>query len=112
MIIHLSDYYIDFVKSKMQEIDCKLFTDEDFELFQSAKHDLLGYFHGGEIVTICGLLYVANTPFVTYTWCDGTLTGKKAFIKGIDYIIEKYPDVQFVDEVKDHVLYKTYMRRK
>ena len=112
MLVELDDSYISFVKEKMQELDANTFTDKDFEVFNAYNHTIIGYIHNDEVITFCCTMGLGNNKFVVYTWCNGTRRSKKAFLEGIDYLLENYPDIQFMEEVKSHPLFKAYTKHK
>jgi len=109
-IREVDDSYRDFVGEKMAKVSDE-YTDEDLELAFNLEHIIIASFIDGEIVGFCLLLKPVTEYYVAYTWSKETLEAKKAFIKGIRYLVKNYPDIQFAGE-KEPVMYRAYLKEK
>ena len=109
-IILLDDSYIDFVGKKMTEVG-EEYTKKDLEVTMGVEHTIIGSIQNGKILGFCVLMKPAEDYYVSYTWCEKTLEGKKAFLKGIKYLVDNYPRVKFAKE-REPIMYKAYLKIK
>ena len=86
----------DFIEEKMSEVDSKVYTKEDFNVYFTHKHinfTVLDDFNN--IMAFCCIICLDNKRFMGYSWCDKTHQGIKAYSKGLQYVIKNYPDVLY-----------------
>ena len=73
---------------------------KEFESNDSVKH--IGSFaDDGSIIAFCCLVARDNYWLMSNTWCEDTRRGKRAFAKGIDWILDKYL-IGFTDKGLNH----------
>jgi hypothetical protein len=100
-LIDSNGVYDDFVIREMRKIDPETYGTSEFILYRHMDHDNVIYVsEEGEVIAFCVILVNRSFsqmnkrfPQITYTWCDGTLSGKKAYLMGIDFLFERYGDI-------------------
>lgn len=106
----LDDNYLPFVGKMMTTVGSE-YTQEDLEMVKACEHKIIGFIKDHNVVGFCVIMKPMDKYYVAYTWCEKTLTAKRVFIKGIKYLVDNYPDIQFVEE-KEPVMYKAYLKIK
>ena len=85
-----------FVIDRMREYDPITYTEEDFKIFKSSKHQTVLYFDENfNIVTFCVIMVLPDQYKMAYTWCKGTRESIRAYTKGIDYVVARYNPLVF-----------------
>ena len=86
-----------FIKKKMIEID--EYTEEEFNSFISREH--YNYIHINKEGTIdaFGCIHVVdNTYRFAYTWCNKTISGKKAYVRGIKALTDLFGSIAIQEQ--------------
>lgn len=109
IIKEVDDTYMDIIGDRMSTIG-EEYTRSDLDLVFSLEHKIIASFIDDKLSGFCVLIKPDNEYFLSYTWCDNSLNARKAFLKGIDYLIEHYPDIKFIKE-REPVMYKAYLKR-
>jgi len=95
-IIEIDDSWLNIIFDCMQEYGDD-YTNEDFDIYKSLKHYNIGGFFKGRLVAFGCVLEYEGARAVCYSWNNGTITGKKLYTKGIDFITTMFDDVVFED---------------
>ena len=93
-VIDAEDKYAEFIMEKMHKIDPKVYDKNDFELYLNSKHENILYIKNGNIIAFCVIL-LEHPVKMAYSWSDKTVSGKKAYAKGIDYVIARHNALGF-----------------
>jgi hypothetical protein len=84
-----------FIFEKMKEYGDE-YNEKDFSLFISIPKTVYTAMVDGSVIAFGCVLHYNGEDFVTYTWNDGSMIGKKAYVKGINLIFEDFPNVKLI----------------
>jgi len=78
----------------MQEYDASVYTDEDLETYFSLPHiNVVATNEDGRVLAFACILVLEEGYKMCYTY--STKDGKKAYVKGIDYMVARYNPMYF-----------------
>ncbi len=84
----------EFVEEKMSEYNSSLYTKDEFNSFFTEKHiNIAIKDENNEFLAFACLLVLDKGYKMCYTYTS--IKGKKAYTKGIDYILAKYTPMYF-----------------
>lgn len=70
----------------------KVYQDaSETEAFMHVDKTCYGMLHGGELQAFGCIVHHENQHIVTYTWSDGTFSGKRAYVKLYSHVRSLYP---------------------
>lgn len=96
MEVELDDGIRDFIEEKMSKVDPEVYTKKEFNIFFSSPHRIFSVVNKqGSIVAFCGIHVREKDNKMCYTWCSDTLEGKKAYARGLDYMLTNYSPISF-----------------
>ncbi len=96
-IIEINDTWKSFICKNMVQYG-EVYNQKDFDAYFSMKHYNIGAFYQNRLIAFGCVLEIDDIYAMCYSWNDGTREGKRAFAKGIDYILERFDGILFDDE--------------
>jgi len=92
----VSDEYRPFIKERMEAVDSIVYNKEEFDLYFSSEHcNLVFKNEDDEILVFCCIIPLEEYTKMCYSWCKHSFTGKKAYAKAIDYMMENFSPIGF-----------------
>ena len=88
-----------FIKKSMSEYGVQ-YNKEDLTLFDSMIKTCYGAYNNDNIIAFGCLCHVNGNTFMTYTWNNGTISGKKGYSKGFSYMLRCHKDIIFLHGAK------------
>jgi hypothetical protein len=95
MYKEMNDSVEDFVRVKMKEIDSFIYSDNEMDTLFRQEHKIIVCEEDNMFISFCTLIRHLDGYKMCYTWCDGTMAGKKSYAKGLDYVISTYKNIYF-----------------
>ena len=79
------------------------YNEDDFEMYFTNDHYNVVAINMGKIVAFGCVLRIEDFYMMTYTWNDNTYSGKKGYVLGIRYMLDRFKDIIF-EENGDRIL--------
>lgn len=94
IVKEIGDSIRPFIEDKMSAYDSSVYTQSEFDnFFQKPHKNVIFYNKNGEIDAFACILVYADGFKMCYTY--SSKTGKRTYVKGIDYMIENYSPLYF-----------------